>query len=190
MSNYLIVSPHADDAEIGMGGTILSLTEAQQGVTILYLTATEERKIEARNACEILGATPIFWDLTDGILEIQLQLDTVKEKFVILVRSFEKVFVPNRFETHPDHSAAHQLGDYALGNVNLVSYEVWTPLLRPNSLVNITPYLSLKQQAIRCHVSQLTNRFDEAVICLNRWRGIMSGTNAFAMEAFFDSSKP
>lgn len=182
MNKYLVISPHADDSEIGMGGTILSLTESGQEVIVLYLSSTQERKLEAIEACKILGANPLFAELEDGNF-------LLTEEFTSLIRKLaldcSKVFVPNEYEAHTDHRAAYEFTLKILGPSKLVQYEVWTPLTHPTQKVNITPYLSLKQQAIRCHKSQLENRFDEAVICLNRWRGIMSGTNAFAMEAFY-----
>ncbi|MAX23421.1 MAG: bacillithiol biosynthesis deacetylase BshB1, partial [Phycisphaeraceae bacterium] len=63
MANILVVGPHPDDQELGMGGTILSL--AAQGHNILLLDMTngeptplgspEQREIEWTKAAEILG---------------------------------------------------------------------------------------------------------------------------------------
>jgi LmbE family N-acetylglucosaminyl deacetylase len=37
----LVISPHPDDAELGMGGTIATLTEKKYGVNIIDLTDGE-----------------------------------------------------------------------------------------------------------------------------------------------------
>ena len=55
---FLVVSPHPDDAELGIGGTILKLKQAGHAVTIVDLTSGEptpygteaKRKREAREA--------------------------------------------------------------------------------------------------------------------------------------------
>ena len=61
--NILVVGPHPDDQELGMGGTIALMVEQGHSVTLLDMTNGEPtphgdpatRAIEATNAAMILG---------------------------------------------------------------------------------------------------------------------------------------
>ncbi len=60
---FLIVSPHPDDAELGMGGTIITAKQKGHKVFIVDLTSgeptpygtEEKRKKETCNASKVLG---------------------------------------------------------------------------------------------------------------------------------------
>jgi LmbE family N-acetylglucosaminyl deacetylase len=53
-------------------------------------------------------------------------------------------------------------------------FEVWTPLQEMDQIVDITPYVKIKREAIRAYKSQCdVMRFDEAALALNRYRGEM-----------------
>jgi LmbE family N-acetylglucosaminyl deacetylase len=80
-----------------------------------------------------------------------------------------------------DHSAAARLLKRALsgskrrhGNPEVLMFEVWTPLQEMDQIVDITPYVKIKREAIRAYKSQCdVMRFDEAALALNRYRGEM-----------------
>jgi LmbE family N-acetylglucosaminyl deacetylase len=60
---YLVVAPHPDDAELGMGGTIAKLIRTGKAVAVCDLTSGEptpsgspaKRRKEMRAASEVLG---------------------------------------------------------------------------------------------------------------------------------------
>ena len=53
-AEYLVVAPHPDDAELGMGGTIIKLIRAGKRVAVVDLTSGEPFAVQ-----ETLGlATP------------------------------------------------------------------------------------------------------------------------------------
>ncbi|MFB0985453.1 MAG: PIG-L family deacetylase, partial [Phycisphaerales bacterium] len=66
--NMLVVGPHPDDQELGMGGTIAKLVDAGHQVTLLDLTDGEPtphgspaiRAEESAAAAEILGVDRIM----------------------------------------------------------------------------------------------------------------------------------
>lgn len=62
-----------------------------------------------------------------------------------------------------------------------LSYEVWTPLLRPQFCVSIDTHITAKLEALRAYQSQLKNvAYDEAILGLNTYRGAMSGVGKTA----------
>lgn len=167
-----------------MGGTILKMTATGDEVHILYCTGTQERLGEAYKCCDILGVkTTHYLDQTDGELEATSALVNIVRELQD-EHDFDRVYCPNTYEKHPDHLAAFDITVQAFPSKRIYQYEIWTPLRNPDIATDITYYLSLKRAAIRAHQSQMINGFDEAIIALNRYRGIMSGTNAYAMEAF------
>jgi LmbE family N-acetylglucosaminyl deacetylase len=53
-------------------------------------------------------------------------------------------------------------------------YEVWTPLTEIDEIVDITPYIDAKLEAVRAYTSQCAVlRFDDAFLGLARYRGEM-----------------
>ena len=59
--DFLVIAPHPDDAELGMGGTIIKMVEAGLRVGILDLTSGEPTPhgSEALRAAETAAATEI-----------------------------------------------------------------------------------------------------------------------------------
>jgi LmbE family N-acetylglucosaminyl deacetylase len=64
--SVLAIGAHPDDIEIGAGGTLLTLAEAQPGLQVRYvvLTGTTDRQLEARTAAQhFLPAADVAVDL-------------------------------------------------------------------------------------------------------------------------------
>ena len=64
--SVLVIGAHPDDIEIGAGGMLLSLADAQPGLRVRYvlLTGTAERQQEARQAASaFLPGTDLTIDL-------------------------------------------------------------------------------------------------------------------------------
>lgn len=179
----LVVAPHPDDDVISMGGTILRNTEVDNIVDVVYMASTPRREAEAIEAGKLLGVSrQIFLHLPDGVLADIIVAERGYSQLYEMVKNYDVIFGPNQYESHMDHWATWEVLDAV--NCNPVQYEVWSPLMKPQDYIDITPYAGIKWQAIRCHRSQLTNCFEEATLALNRWRGIMSGKGIYFAEAF------
>src|ERR1700688_3099888 len=69
---FVVVGGHPGDPEYGCGGTIARLTALGHDVALLYLndgaweTSAAVRTAEAKRACEILKARPIYADHANG----------------------------------------------------------------------------------------------------------------------------
>jgi LmbE family N-acetylglucosaminyl deacetylase len=202
----LILSPHPDDESLGCGGAIRLLAQSGALVDVLYLTRgelggeapeaqssedrrqlAEVRSAEAREACRILGVRGIdFLDGVDGGLEKQSHLAGELLRRLI-AESYGRIFCPWQQEKHPDHVATFRHLVTALRHypapMLVWLYEVWTPL-PPTVCVPIDATMSVKEDAIRAHRSQLTCLdYLSAFRGLAAYRSLMCPGSRFA-EAF------
>lgn len=191
MSRILVVSPHPDDESIGCGGTVRKHVVEGDEVRVVFLTSGEmgipgrrgedamrAREVEAEKAAEILGVGRFeFWREPDGGLRIHRSL---VERFTDLVEGWapDRVYVTHERDMHSDHRAAARLVRHAVPvteeGPRVLEFEVWTPLQYLSEIVDITPHIEEKVDAIRCYQSQVDlMRFDEGMLGLNRYRGEM-----------------
>jgi len=115
--DFLVIAPHPDDAELGMGGTIVKMLAQNMRVGILDLTSGEPtphgseslRRSETAKATEILGVT---WRGNAGLpnrsLEPTLEARAIIAGYIRTLRP-RWLFAPYWEDAHPDHVAATQL---------------------------------------------------------------------------------
>ena len=119
--DVLVVAPHPDDAELGMGGAILKLKEEGLAVGVLDLTdgePTPHGSVEVR-ASETAAATKILgldWRENLGLRNRSLEptLEARKQVAEVIRRVRPRwLFAPYWTDAHPDHVAATQLVEAA-----------------------------------------------------------------------------
>lgn len=119
--DLLVIAPHPDDAELGMGGAILKFKAEGKRVGVLDLTSGEPtphgspelRAAETAKATEILG---LDWRENLGLPNRSLQPTLeAREKLASVIRQQRPrwLFAPYWIDAHPDHVAATQLVDDA-----------------------------------------------------------------------------
>jgi len=131
--DLLVASPHTDDAEIGLGGTIRLLADRGRTVWALDLTrgelgtnaTTEERWREAGCASAVLGlAGRIQLDLPDGFIDAadRAQVGAVAD----VVRRLRPRWIAAAPDPvrHPDHKQTPRLVERA---AFLARLEAWQP---------------------------------------------------------------
>jgi bacillithiol biosynthesis deacetylase BshB1 len=121
MLDILVIAPHPDDAELGMGGAILKFKAEGRRVGVLDLTSgepTPHGSLEIR-ARETAAATKILgldWRENLGLpnrsLEPSLE-NRAKLAGVIRQQRPRWLFSPYWIDAHPDHTAATELVDDA-----------------------------------------------------------------------------
>jgi bacillithiol biosynthesis deacetylase BshB1 len=184
--DILVFGAHADDAEIGMAGTIAKHTAAGLKVGLCDLTAAEmssngtveRRKLEAQQAAELLGAAVrTNLGLPDrGLYMTGEHLAAVTAE----IRSFapDIVFAPYWEDRHPDHIACSKLVEEAVFNAKLRRYmpdkpAVPAPLLyfyfindlgRTDLIVDVTAQYDIKEKALSCYRSQFEKTPGEDVV--------------------------
>lgn len=117
MKKILILSPHADDSELGMGGTIAKLVEEGAKVVVL-LIATHRKKDMERigqfiEAMNILGAEYIIsprGKFPDGNID-----NGDRGKLVALIDEVKNTIKPDTIflpfpSTHQDHMTVYEAG--------------------------------------------------------------------------------
>lgn len=199
MAKILVVAPHPDDADIGIGGLIFHNVRAGNTVSVLYITRGERgipgtdpeiaaliRTEEAIEASDRLGYHIIgFLDQPDGSVSYSDELVNDIKDFIVRENP-NYIFVTHEHESHNDHRVAAKLVGEANNRLDnkydVLTYEVWTPIWKPTRFVNISgDAIVMKQAAIEQHKSQNSRQaFEEAATALNRFRGIMNGRCDYA----------
>jgi LmbE family N-acetylglucosaminyl deacetylase len=214
----LAVVAHPDDAELLCAGTLARARQDGAAIGICVLCQGDKgqpptpienlaavRRQEMIAAAALLGAELLCGEFSDGELA---DGPTERKKLIALYRRFRPslVLAHNPSDYHPDHRAASALAEAAtwfaaspghktdepplpaqpelwwMDTVNMAGFE-------PGFFVNITPFVDLKRQMLRCHHSQLQRAdqaafspLDEIMHRQSATRGAQSGCTA--AEAF------
>ncbi len=198
----VVTGGHPGDPEYGCGGTVARYTDLGHAVTFLYLNRGEKdcgesspnqgsdvRVPEARKACEILKANPVFAGQCDG--HAVVDGGHYDEFRGILARLKPDVlFTHWPVDGHADHRAIFSLTYDAWLKTGKTSafyfYEVSdgedTTMFTPSDYVDISATEARKREACYAHASQSPDRFYALQSAVARFRGIESGYRA--AEAF------
>lgn len=136
--NILVVGPHPDDQEIGMGGTIALLVD--QGHDVLLLDMTDgcptpvgdrpTRLRESEEAGKILRGTGrlgrVLLDLPNRVLVPSVE-HRHRVAGVMRAHRAEVVFLPFPEDAHPDHVATTRIVEDARFDAKLSKLELPTP---------------------------------------------------------------
>jgi N-acetylglucosamine malate deacetylase 1 len=176
--NILVVGPHPDDQELGMGGTIAKLSDQGHDVLLLDMTNgeptpygdPETRAKEARAAAAILGVQRRLLDLPNRILTHTIEARHVVAG-VIREHQAKVVFLPYSEDAHPDHIATTRIVEDARFDAKLTKtnlpgkpiYPKWMfyyycthlrHVANPSFCIDITGYEQMKRDAIVAYETQ------------------------------------
>ena len=178
MASFLVIGPHPDDQELGMGGTIARL--AQQGHTVHLIDMTngeptplgsvEIRAEEAAAAAEILGVKRSLLGLKNR--EVVHNLES-RHALAALYRVHRPdiIFMPYPIDAHPDHVAVTRICEDARFDAKLTRTNIpgephypkriiyyFCTHLRTNFpatfCIDISDTVEQKHAAIACYKSQ------------------------------------
>jgi bacillithiol biosynthesis deacetylase BshB1 len=178
--DYLVIAPHPDDAELGMGGTIALLLSQGARVGVLDLTdgeptphgSPEIRRAETEAATAVLG---LSWRGNLGLVNRRLEADLASRgRLAGALRQLRPsfLFAPYWEDSHPDHVAASALVDAARFWAKLtksdlpgephfprrVFYYFAIHLRihpRPSFVMDVSSHIDTKMRALACYRSQL-----------------------------------
>jgi bacillithiol biosynthesis deacetylase BshB1 len=174
--DLLVIGPHPDDIEIGLGASVARHVSLGFRVGLCDLTAgemgsngtVEERLLEAEAARAVLGA---LWriNLRWPDRAIGSAADHMRRAAELVRRARPRaVAVPYWSDRHPDHVSASHLLTEAVFNSGLRRYEAdgepWKPewvcyyfindSTTPSFVVDVSDHYDVKRRALACHASQ------------------------------------
>jgi N-acetylglucosamine malate deacetylase 1 len=182
--DILVLPVHPDDAELGCAGTILKHIAGGKKVGIADLTrgelgtrgTPEIREKEAMAASQILGLSlRENIGIPDGFFE---NTPEYQLKVIQTIRKFQpEIIITNAYhDRHPDHGRANELVEAAAflsglrkieTSVNGESQQPWRPKLvlhfiqdnyiKPDILIDVTPYWDKKIESVLAYGSQFHN---------------------------------
>lgn len=182
MLDALVVAPHPDDAELGMGGTIVRLLGKGWKVGILDLTSGEPTPLGTpeRRATETAEANGLLgnpWRENLGLANRSLEptLSNRRSLAAVFRRTRPRlVFAPYWEDAHPDHTAATKLvedarfwsklsksdipGEPHYPSRILYYFSVHLRIVeRPSFVLDISDQVEAKCAALRAYRSQLVD---------------------------------
>lgn len=189
--NILAFGAHADDVEIGMGGSIAKYSEKGFIIGICDLTeaelssngTVELRKQEALNASDILGVS-IRETLTLPDRGLYLREENIR-KVVETIRKFrpDTVFAPYYKDRHPDHGNCAQIVEEAVFSAGIKKYvtdkynephrvkNIYFYMIngfhKPDFTIDISEYINQKKLSLQAYESQFIrsdNTFDTPLV--------------------------
>jgi N-acetylglucosamine malate deacetylase 1 len=186
----IVTGGHPGDPEYGCGGTIARYSELGHDVFLLYLNRGEKppkddgaaRVAEAKKACEILNARPLFAGQIDGQAVVDAaHYETFRK--IIEAENPDILFTHWPIDNHADHRA-----------ISMLAYDAWLRLKKrfafyyyevstgedtvqfaPTHFVDISNTEPRKRQACFAHASQSPNRYYALQEQVTRLRGFESG---------------
>jgi len=141
--NIVVVAPHPDDAELGMGGTIARMVDDGHSVLIVDMTDGEptpkgtpaRRRQEAEDATRILGCQRLNLGLPNRSvvhgIEARHQLAAV-----LRAHRCDVVFAPHPDDAHPDHIAVTRITEDARFDAKLSNSTIPGDPIHPRRLIH------------------------------------------------------
>ena len=216
----LAVFSHPDDAELTVAGTLLKLKHLGYRTGVLDLTrgemgtrgTPEEREQEAQAAARVMGLdVRLNLNQPDGHVMVT---DEARTALVRVLRAHQPrvLFTSHWDDPHPDHAATARLvreaarlasmrrydekhGQAAV-RVPTIAHAVYSRLVAPSFIVDISDHIEDKLRAIRAHRSQFYDPDSTAPVTRisekgflqqleHRWRYVGSLIGVAAGEAFY-----
>ncbi len=184
--DVLVIAPHPDDAELGMGGAILKFKQEGLAVGVLDLTDGEPTphgtpELRARETTAATAVLGLDWRENLGLRNRFLEptLEARKQLAEVIRRVRPRwLFAPYWADAHPDHVAATQLVEAARFWAKLsksgMTGEPFQPeriynyycvhlkmAAQPAFILDISEQWEQKLAAIRCYHSQFVEGRDQ-----------------------------
>ena len=178
MTQILVVGPHPDDQELGMGGTIAKLVSQGHDVLLLDVTngeptpfgTPETRAKESAAAAAILGVKRTSINLPNRFVEHTIP---ARHAVAAIIREHqaEIIFAPYFEDAHPDHVATSRIVEDARFDAKITTLDLAGQPIYPNwffyyycthlrivpqpsFLIDTTGYATKKRDAIVAYESQ------------------------------------
>jgi bacillithiol biosynthesis deacetylase BshB1 len=174
MASILVIGPHPDDQELGMGGSIALLASQGHAVHLVDMTngeptplgTPEKRAAEAAAGAKVLGVGRTTLDMPNR--EVVHTVEN-RHKVAAVIRRHRPdwMFVPYPIDAHPDHVAVTRIAEDARFDAKLtkstIPGEPWYP---KRIIYYFCTHLRMNFPATFClDISAQVDKKIEAVLC-------------------------
>jgi bacillithiol biosynthesis deacetylase BshB1 len=210
MASILVIGPHPDDQELGMGGSIARLVLHRHRVHLVDMTngestplgTPEKRARESAAAAKILGVGRTLLGLPNREVVHSVE---ARHKLAAAIRAHRPdwMFVPYPVDAHPDHVAVTRIAEDARFDAKLskssipgepcypkrIIYYYCTHLrmnFQPTFCLDVSDQIETKFAAVKAYASQFVENNSPVVEMLRTLNGYFGGRigTAYA-EPFF-----
>jgi len=210
MASVLVIGPHPDDQELGMGGSIARLVMQRHRVHLVDMTngeptplgTPEKRARESAAAARILGVGRTLLGLPNREVVHSVE---ARHKLAAVIRAHRPdwMFVPYPLDAHPDHVAVTRIAEDARFDAKLskssipgepcypkrIIYYYCTHLrmnFQPTFCLDVSDQIETKFAAVKAYASQFVENNSPVVEMLRTLNGYFGGRigTAYA-EPFF-----
>ena len=198
LRTVLCIGAHADDIEIGCGGTILKLLAQHPDLRVdwVVLSADPTRAAEARRSAKLfLRGARRAKVAVEGFSDSRFPQESgqVKEYFESLKATApDLIFTHYRHDLHQDHRLASELTWNSFRSHFILEYEVPKydgDLGRPNVYVDLSDRVCRRKirNLMTCYASQQKKHWftEDTFLAFLRLRGIETGGPGRYAEAFY-----
>ena len=199
--NILVLSPHADDAELGMGGTIAKLVKQKNNVTILTAILPKEnlsgkvdkymenkRYKEQVNSSKLLGARLQTLNINPYDFKFNREYVKIFDEKIKKIQP-DVIFSCWEHDTHQDHKTLANIifSVSRKNNISLYMYEAMLPggintnAFNPQLFIDISEFMKTKIKSINCYKTVFQRKknnysnFMESITARAKFRGEMIG---------------
>lgn len=181
--DLLVLGPHPDDLEIGLGGAIARHVAEGRRVGLCDLTAGElgsngtpdDRRAEAQDAARVLG---VAWRENLGWPDGGITAEHVRPAAEFIRRHQPStVAIPYWDDRHPDHVAASRVlqeavfraglrryqADGTAWRVDWICYYFINQSTMPSFVIDVSAHYGTKRAALACHRTQFAPTGSDAV---------------------------
>ena len=192
----IVFAPHADDAEIAMGGTISKLSKNNKVTIVTAIIPNENirgkknqyminnRLKEQQKSAKILGANLVVLNINQYEFGYHRKFIQIIDKVIFNLKP-DIVFSCWEHDTHQDHQALSKIVYSALrkNNISLYLYEAMLPgginsnVFNPTLFIDISKQIKKKISSLKQYKSVFKNknntysRYYDSIIARAKFRG-------------------
>ena len=192
--NILVLAPHADDGELGCGGTLSRLIEERGKVFYICFSMCEESiptgfpknelEREVKKATKSIGINPDNLILNHyPVRRVHEYRQDILEKLIKFREkvSLDIVFMPSSFSLHQDHKVIYEEGIRAFKHVTCFGYDLpWDTLkFTTTSFFKLQErHIEEKGKSLEMYKTQKRREYcnSDFIFSLARVRGAQIGT--------------
>jgi N-acetylglucosamine malate deacetylase 1 len=171
LKTVLVLAPHTDDAELGCGGTIARMLEAEVRVVVAAFSTARESlppgsppdrlRVEFLKAANVLGIAPNDVFVYDyPVRKLSYHRQEVLEELVRLRAAIQPdmILLPSGSDLHQDHQVLYNEGLRAFKEFTVWGYELpWNHITFPaQAFVTLEErHVEAKWRALQAYESQI-----------------------------------